>query len=116
MVTPTMSSTLLGALLTVIGLLRAVALFRIHRHMTAAQRDHNDLELSDWLSGIVLPFTAFLLLLGAGVAFILGHAAFDILALVTLVVLLNGIYGAWELMVWLALTRSRTSTDPRAGK
>jgi hypothetical protein len=54
------------------------------------------------------PFIAHVLLLGVGIAFLTGHAALNVLALVTLIVLLNGIYGAWELMVWLALTRART--------
>jgi hypothetical protein len=60
------------------------------------------------MSGIVGPFIAHVLLLGVGIAFLTGHAALNVLALVTLIVLLNGIYGAWELMVWLALTRART--------
>ena len=105
---PTMGATLLGGLLMAIGVLRVAALFRVHRHMKAAQESHNDIELSDWMSGIVGPFIAHVLLLGVGIAFLTGHAALNVLALVTLIVLLNGIYGAWELMVWLALTRART--------
>ncbi len=109
MTIPTMGPTLLGIALAAIGVMRVAALFSVHRHMRAAQRKHNDIELSDWMSGIVLPLASHVTLIGTGVAFVLGYAAFSVLALVTVVILLNGIYGAWELMVWMALIRSRSN-------
>lgn len=107
MLIPTMGPTLLGIVLVALGVLRIVSLLRVHRHMMAAKRKANDIELSDWVSGIVMPLLAFSALVGTGVAFIIGYAAFAALAAATLAVLVNGIYGAWELMVWLALTRAR---------
>lgn len=104
---PTMGPALLGVLLLVISTLRIGSLGRIQRHMRAAQRAHNDLELSDWMTGIVIPLLAFLLLGAAGAAFLAGYAvAFDALAIVTVAILLNGLFGAWELMVWMAVARS----------
>ena len=76
--------------------------------MKAAARRNNDIELSNWLSGIIIPVATYLLLAGSGFAFIMGRLAFAGVAIATIVILLNGIYGAWELVVWLALTRSRT--------
>ena len=105
---PSMSPLLLGGLLAVLGVLRVIALVRIHRHMREAQRTANDIELSDWITGVILPLAAYLLLIGCGIAFMAGHFAFSVLALVTVAVLMNGIYGAWELMVWLALSRARS--------
>jgi len=108
MTIPTMGSTVLGILLLAIGALRGAALVRVFRHMSLAQRIHHDIELSDWLTGVALPLVCFLLLGGTGAAFLTGHdGAFNALAIATVAVLLNGIYGAWELVVWMAVTRRR---------
>jgi hypothetical protein len=105
---PTMGSTALGVLLLAIGALRTWSLYRVFGHMREANRIHNDIELSDWLMGIALPLLCYLLLGFAGVRFLQGYvAAFNALAVVTVAVLLNGIFGAWELMVWLAVTRAK---------
>jgi hypothetical protein len=115
MVVPTMGPTLLGVLLLLVAIYRVAALFRIYRHMREAHRIHQDIELSDWLSGIVIPLMTYLLLGAASVGFVLRfEAAFDALAIVTLALLLNGVFGAWELMVWLALTRTRRRESPRS--
>src|SRR5882724_3395070 len=66
---PSMRPVLLGALMLVIAGLRLAALFRIYGHMRQAHEAHNDLELSDWLSGVVFPLLSYLLLATAGVAF-----------------------------------------------
>jgi hypothetical protein len=109
MTIPTMSPTVLGVLLLVIGGLRSAALFRVFRHMSEAQRTHHDIELSDWLTGIAIPLLCYLLLGATGAAFLAGYpAAFNILAIGTVAILLNGVYGAWELIIWLALARART--------
>lgn len=107
---PTMGPTLLGVLVVVIAIVRIAALFPVHRHMKAAAQKHDDIELSDWMSGIVIPFIADLALIGSGIAFVLEQRiAFSVLAIVTIATLLNGIYSAWELMVWLALTRAQST-------
>jgi hypothetical protein len=115
MVIPTMTPTLAGVLLLVVAVLRASALVRVYRHMREAHRVHQDIELSDWLTGIVIPLTTYGLLATAAVGFLLGWAAaFDGLAIVTMALLLNGVFGAWELMVWLALARTRRGQAPRS--
>jgi hypothetical protein len=106
-VAPSTGPVLLGVLLVAMGALRLATLVRVHRHMREAQRVANDIELSDWISGIFLPLAAHLALAGCGVAFALGARPFGALAALTVVILLVGIYGAWELVLWLALTRSR---------
>ncbi len=106
---PTLGTTLLGVLLLVASALRLLGLVWVFRHMRAAHRKNGDLELSDWLTGAVLPLLCYLLLAATGAAFLECSAiALNGLAIVTLVTLLNGVYGAWELMVWLALVRART--------
>jgi hypothetical protein len=109
MMIPTMGPTALGVLLLAIGALRSAALFRVFGHMKEAHRVHHDIEVSDWLTGIALPLLCYVLLGVTGAAFLAGYAAaFNVLAAVTVVILLNGIYGAWELVLWMAVTRAET--------
>ena len=106
---PSMGQALLGVLCLLIAALRLAALVRVYRHMRQAHRTHNDLELSDWLSGVVFPLFCHLLLGAAGFAFVEERAiAFNLLAIVTIAILLIGVFGAWELMVWMAIARART--------
>jgi hypothetical protein len=106
-VIPTMRPRLLGALLLTVSALRFAALFQVHRHMRRAQKVHRDIELSDWVTGIVVPSLCYLMLGATGVAFIEGcAAAFTALAIVTIAILMLGVFGAWELMLWMALTRA----------
>jgi len=108
MVIPTMPPTLLGSALLLVAILRASALVRVFRHMREAHRLYQDMELSDWLNGIVLPLVCYVLLAASAVLFIGAHsAAFGVLAAVTLGLLLIGIFSAWELVLWLALTRTQ---------
>jgi hypothetical protein len=107
-VVPTMRAELLGGVLLVATLVRFASLARTLRHMRLAQQKFNDLELADWVSGIVVPLGCYLLLATSGVAFVERLAiAFDALAVVTIVTLMLGVYGAWELILWLALTRAQ---------
>jgi hypothetical protein len=109
LVIPIMSPLVLGGVLVGMGLFRMTALVRIYRHMKSAQKEANDIELSDWLTGIIIPFLAHAALLASGGAFLMGRTLLGLVAAVTIVVLLNGLYGAWELMVWMALARARRS-------
>lgn len=113
MLVPGMHPWLLGGLLLVTALWRAPRLLLIYRHMRDAHRRAGDIELSDWVSGIVAPLVAYLSLATAGVGFVLGWGmAFPLLAFVTVLLLLLGTYSAWETMVWMVLVRSRKSEDP----
>jgi hypothetical protein len=107
-VIPTMRSWLLGSLLVVFLAVRVVGLGWVHRQMRGAQQRSGDVELSDWITGIVVPALAYVLLGASAAAFLRGYTvAFDLLAVVTVAMLFTGIYSAWELMVWMAIMRSR---------
>ncbi|HEX4403498.1 MAG TPA: hypothetical protein VH560_01640 [Polyangia bacterium] len=110
-VVPTMRPGLFGLLLLTMSVLRFAALFRVHRHMRHAQRLHNDIELSDWISGIVVPVICYSLLGLTGARFIEGTFAFSALAIVTIAILMLGVFGAWELMLWMALKRAAASKE-----
>ncbi len=107
MLVPSIDPRVLGALLGAVALFRTGSLWRVYRHMRTAHQRHNDVELSDWMQGIGVPLAMYVLLGAAAVLFVIGVSALVLVAVVTIVVLLNGIYGAWELVVWIALTRSR---------
>jgi len=105
---PAMTAPALATLLVVMSVWRTAVLFRVFRHMQEAQRAYGDIERSDWLAGIVVPGLCYLLLAGSAVGFFAGYSAsFSGLALATLAMLVLGIFAAWELMIWMALVRSR---------
>ncbi|HEY1586525.1 MAG TPA: hypothetical protein VGH63_12610 [Polyangia bacterium] len=107
---PTMSPILLGTALLVATTLRTVALVRVHRRMREAHQRYNDIELSDWMLGVVLPAACYAGLLATGIAFVAERAAaFSGLAVVIVTILLLGVFGAWELVIWLALTRVQSN-------
>jgi steroid 5-alpha reductase family enzyme len=113
MLVPTMNATLLGAALVVVTSLRLFALFGIKRRMREAHERYHDIELSDWLMGVVLPALCYAGLIATGAGFVAGRAtAFSGLAVVIVLLLLLGVFGAWELMLWLALTRVRAKDTP----
>ena len=103
MLVPTMSATLLAAALVVVSALRAIALVGIGRRMREAHAAYHDLELSDWILGFVLPALCYAGLVACGVGFVARRSeAPSGLAAVVLTMLLVGIFGAWELIIWLA--------------
>jgi hypothetical protein len=102
---PPMTSTIIGGLLMAVAAFRVAALVRVHARMKEAHWANGDLEISDWISGIVLPIAEHIGLGASGVLFAVGRPPFVMLAVVTMLVLLNGVYGAWELTVWIAVTR-----------
>ncbi len=94
---------------------RLAALVRIYREMRDAHSRRNDVELSDWLSGIVVPLVAYVVTIGSGLGFLFDvDLAFTGVAIASVIVLFTGIFGAWELMMWLALSHARTKPPPDA--
>jgi hypothetical protein len=108
LVMPTMTARALGALLFAGVGVRVVTLVWIYRHFMAAHRAHGDMELADWLIGIVFPALAFVAILVAAAGFLVGHeASFTLVAVATLAVLVIGVRNAWELMLWLVMEVGR---------
>ena len=116
MVSPAMSPWLLGGAVLAVTVMRTFALVRVRRALREAHRRFNDLELSDWLMGLMVPALCYVALIVTGAGFLTGHAAaFRGLALVILAILMLGVFGAWELMLWLAFThiQSKNTTPPQ---
>jgi hypothetical protein len=108
LVCPATSARVLGVALLLVAALRTSALIGVARRMREAHAKYGDIELSDWLMGVVLPGGCYAGLVATGGGFLVGRAeAFSALAVATVAILLIGVFGAWELMLWLALTRTR---------
>jgi hypothetical protein len=108
-VVPDVRPWVLGPLLLVVGARRGASLLRVHRHMRTADRAQHDVELSDWVTAIVLPALCHALLIVTGAGFVVGWSgAFDALAVVTIAILVIGVFGAWELILWMVLNRAQT--------
>jgi hypothetical protein len=111
LVMPTMTARALGSLLFLGVGVRTVALVWIFRQFMDAHRAHGDMELPDWLIGIVFPAFAFVAVLVAAAGFLVGHpASFTWVAAGTLAVLVVGVRNAWELMLWLVVEVGRKRT------
>jgi hypothetical protein len=113
---PGIGPSLFGGLLVAVGVLSLIVLVRVHDGLRTASSQYNDLELSDWLSGFIIPLVVYLGFVGCGAAFWTGHAAFSVLAGSTILILLNSIYSAWELILWLAIVPPQSFRKKKAKK
>jgi nitrate reductase NapE component len=116
---PTMTASLLGCACIGIAVVRFVGLVWIFRQYKDAQRKHGDVETSDWVLALLLPLACHGLLLATGAGFLVGNAlSLTGLAVVVVGLVLIGIHGAWELLVWMAQVvgeRGRASAKPPPG-
>lgn len=101
---PHVGPSLLGGALVVLGALSMISLKSVYKILRAANEKYNDFEVEDWISGVVIPFAAYLGFIGCGIAFYQGQPVFGELAAVAILLLLNSVYSAWELILWLAMT------------
>jgi hypothetical protein len=105
---PTLTAKALGTAALAMCAIRCSVLVVTLRRMIDAQRRHADLELSDWLFGVMLPGLGFLLGGASGVGFLHGYSAsFTGLAIATLATLAIGVITSWELMLWIVLSHAR---------
>jgi hypothetical protein len=112
-IVPTLDRTVLGVLLAVVGAVRLIGLVWVFRRYLDAHREYHDIDALDWLTAIVAPALCYLLIGATGAGFVLGVAAsLTTLAIVNLVLLSLGIYGAWSLVVWMALAVNERSRGP----
>jgi hypothetical protein len=104
---PTLTATALGIALLVMCAMRCMVLVVTFRRMRFAQQNHGDLELSDWVQGVILPLAGYLIGGVSGIGFLYGYSAsFTGLAIATLMTLVVGVVVAWELMMWMVLARA----------
>ena len=114
--TPGIGPSVFGGLLAAVGVLSLMVLAGVHEGLRTAQSQYNDLELSDWLTGFVIPLVVYLGFVGCGVAFFMGREMFGPLAVLNIMVLLTSIYSAWELILWLAVVSTRQALKKKQVK
>jgi hypothetical protein len=115
---PTLTGPILGVVLIAMGAFRASGLYRLVARYREAHRRYGDIDTSDWITGVYAPLVVYAALVGCGGGLIAGHgAALTGLAVVVLLLLFLGVYGAWEILVWMALAVSerRPPQPPDAG-
>jgi hypothetical protein len=101
---PTLGRMALGIVFIALAAWRLANLAWVFRRYWEAHRKSRNVDLSDWVLGIALPFACHGLLLATAIGFLMGvEASFTGLAIVTLGLLLVGIQGAWEQLVWIAM-------------
>jgi hypothetical protein len=100
---PTLTRTPLGILLVFVGLLSFVNALRMVPYMRQQQREQG-LDKSDWVWYLIVPSISYLLFVGTGIDLLLGRdRALNGLAFASILLLVNGIRNAWDLVVWFAL-------------
>jgi hypothetical protein len=110
---PTLGRMALGIVFIVLAGWRLANLGWVFRRYREAHRKNQNVDLSDWVLGIVLPFVCHGLLLATAIGFMLGvEASFTGLAVVTLGLLLIGIQSAWEQLVWIAMLLTERNHPP----
>jgi hypothetical protein len=109
---PPLPRPVLGGLLVCGGVcaLSYMAITRVHRRW----RESN-LDRMDWFWYAGLPFSSYVLLAAAGVGVLQRfEAALYVVAVSMLLLLINGIRNAWDLVIWLTRGPMESSEQPAA--
>jgi hypothetical protein len=113
MTVPTLGAVSLGCVLIAVGAYRLVGLHWVFGRYRDAQREHGDIDVSDWVMSIALPLLCHGALMAIGTGFIQHNpAAPTALAVVTMMLLFLGIHCTWELLVWMAMTVGKRRAGP----
>ncbi|MBS2031712.1 MAG: hypothetical protein JST54_27695 [Deltaproteobacteria bacterium] len=111
-IVPSLTPAILGIGLVGMAAFRSARLASIFGRLRAVHRKNGDMEVSDWIINIAIPGAAYLGLFAVGTGFILEMPiAFNGLAIDVGLMLVLGIFGAWELLLWMA-TRVRSKSGP----
>ena len=100
---PTLTRRPLGILLVFVGLLSFGNALRMVPYMRQQQREQSA-DRGDWVWYLIVPSVSYLLFVGTGIDLLLGrNRALNGLAFASILLLVNGIRNAWDLVVWFAL-------------
>jgi hypothetical protein len=100
---PTPNTKALGLIILLSSVWRSIRLTRTTRLMKTTARHDAEIEASDWMVCVYVPFAAFTALIGTGVGFILqAHWAIYVFSASLLTLLFIGALGAWEMLIWIA--------------
>ena len=107
---PTLTRSPLGILLVLAGLLSFGNALRMVPYMRQQQREQ-EARRSDWVWYLIVPSISYLLFVGTGFGLLLGdNRALSGLAVAIVLLLVNGIRNAWDMVVWITI---RTESPPQ---
>jgi len=100
---PTVTSGFMALAVVVTGFWRLCRLPKAYMSIRAAQARAQDIELSDWFMSLILPGMGYVALLVTGYAFYKdSSSASSLFAGNIIYLLIIGIKGAWDQLVWTA--------------
>lgn len=100
---PTAGPKSIGGTIVVTTLVRVVQLVHTYRLTRIASQETSDIELSDWILGVVLPAANYIVFFVTAALYFAGAAvAPTLLAVAVLAVIVIGLRRAWELLLWVA--------------
>jgi hypothetical protein len=100
---PTAGPTVLGLTIMITAAWRLVRIQNSYRMLKTASQESGDIETSDWILSLYLPGALYLLVIAAGLSYLLGLAAAPNLFAGSLICLLMlGVRSAWDTLLWIA--------------
>jgi len=107
---PTLTRSPLGILLIFAGLLSFGNALRMVPYMWQQQREQ-EADRGDWVWYLIVPSIIYLLFVGTGIGLLLGdNRALNVLAFAIILLLVNGIRNAWDMVVWITI---KTESPPQ---
>src|ERR1700730_10493559 len=107
---PTLTRMPIGVLLVLVGLLSFGRALVSIPYMRQQQREQI-IDVHDWVWHLIAPSASYLLFVGTGIGLVRGvDLAFNGLALATILLLVNGIRNAWDMVVWIVV---KTESPPQ---
>jgi hypothetical protein len=100
---PTLTWRPLGILLVSGGLLSLGNAVRMVPYVRQQLREQ-EADRSDWVWYLIVPSISYLLFVGTGIGLLLGlNRALNGLAFASILLLVNGIRNAWDMVVWITI-------------
>src|ERR1700737_1974885 len=107
---PTLTRSPRGILLVFAGLLSFGNALRVVPYMRKQQREQ-EADRGDWVWYLIVPSISYLLFVGTGIGLLLGdNRALNGLASAIILLLVNGIRNAWDMVVWITI---KTESPPQ---
>jgi len=107
---PTLTRSPLGILLVFAGLVSFGNALRMVPYMRKQQREQ-EADRNDWVWYLIVPSISYLLFVGTGIGLLLGdNRALNGLAFAIILLLVNGIRNAWDMVVWITI---KTESPPQ---
>jgi hypothetical protein len=100
---PTAGPRVLGVIIVISAVWRLLQIPKSYRMMKIASQESGDVEMSDWILGLYLPGAVYALLIAAGLSYLFESAiAPNLFAASLICLLMVGLRGAWEMLIWIA--------------